>query len=367
MGHRRRCGVKGQSQQPREPYGAMNMQPPHSTSQTCTVFDARDLKVVLGANAGHPLAVLAELAPGDIYALSRQAEPRRLILSGSMHGEPAAPSAQAAPPPPVIAEGSEIGRPGVPIQPQGRLTLMAEDGTLQEVLVLRCEDRLFIRPLAGLRPLNEYTLIQVEAHSDGSELSEATCVSFTRGTHITLSSGAQRRVEELEIGQKVLTRDHGAQPIRWIGHQTVRAQGPFAPVFISKGAMNNAEDLIVSPDHRLFIYQRRDAIGLGKSEVLVKARHLINDETIFQREGGFVDYFHLLFDEHEIIFAEGIAAESLMVTSHTLAALPPEMADEVQTSHGDRASTPHRGVESDLSGLEGKDAAEVLRKASGTR
>ncbi|MGR3468524.1 MAG: Hint domain-containing protein, partial [Shimia sp.] len=135
----------------------------------------------------------------------------------------------------------------------------------------------------------------------------------------------QRKIEDLRVGDRVLTRDDGPQEVRWIGQNTRRAVGDAAPVLVKKDTLNNENDLIVSPDHRLFIYQRADTIGAGRSEVMVRVRHLLNGDTVQRMEGGFVDYFHLLFDEHQIIYAEGIAAESLLIDTRTRAALPKEV------------------------------------------
>src|SRR5690606_17316517 len=119
--------------------------------------------------------------------------------------------------------------------------------------------------------------------------------------------------------------DNGPCEIRWIGRQVVRATGAFAPILIAKGALNNSGDLMLSPNHRLFIYQRRDRIRAGRSEVLVRARQLVNGHSVVQSDGGFVEYFQLLFDRHEIIYAEGIAAESLLVDTRVRPVIPDEV------------------------------------------
>ena len=72
---------------------------------------------------------------------------------------------------------------------------------------------------------------------------------------------------------------------------------------------HNENDLLVSPDHRLFIYQRSDALGAGRHEVLVRARHLVNGDSVLRDSGGFVDYFQILFDAHQIIYAEALRLE----------------------------------------------------------
>ncbi|MGL5012449.1 MAG: Hint domain-containing protein, partial [Paracoccaceae bacterium] len=78
-------------------------------------------------------------------------------------------------------------------------------------------------------------------------------------------------------------------------------------------------------------------------------------DTIFIREGGMVDYFSLVFDAHEIIYAEGIPAESLMVTEATLNRLPPELAAEVKAQFPGLSHNQHFGTEA------GRAALSALR------
>ncbi|WP_457771069.1 Hint domain-containing protein [Phycobium rhodophyticola] len=153
------------------------------------------------------------------------------------------------------------------------------------------------------------------------------------------------------------------QEIRWIGQTTQRAVGEFAPVRIAAGALHNEGDLLVSPDHRLFIYQRSDALGAGRSELLIKARHLVNGDSIQFQSGGFVDYFQLLFDRHQIIFAEGIAAETLLADQRTHAALPRDIAARLlaDRTHDDSS---HHDFEVSGNLLDRPDAAALLRRAS---
>ena len=131
---------------------------------------------------------------------------------------------------------------------------------------------------------------------------------------------------------------------------------------ITKGALHNENDLLVSPDHRLFVYQREDKLGAGRSEVLLKVRHLVNGSTVYQRDGGFVDYFQLLFDDHQIIYAEGIAAESLLIDPRTRAAVP----DQARTSGDSHGHRPYWDYEVQEKLLANPDAVDLLRKASST-
>lgn len=90
----------------------------------------------------------------------------------------------------------------------------------------------------------------------------------------------------------------------------MRAAGHLAPVRIKANALGNSEDLWVSPQHRMYIGNSNAELMFGSSEVLVAAKALVNDDTIRQIEGGQVEYFHVLFQNHEIIYANGCPSES---------------------------------------------------------
>ena len=186
-------------------------------------------------------------------------------------------------------------------------------------------------------------------------------------TLMTPMGGTTEIVVLVEVdanGDMVLTRDDGPRALTWIGRSTARAVGDFAPICIKAGALHNEGDLYVSPDHRLFIYQRSDALGAGRHEVLVRARHLVNGDTIVQEPGGFVDYFQLLFDDHQIIYAEGIAAETLLVDTRTRAALPAELNAKLAQSLPGHEGRSHMKFEVGEALLSHPDAAALLRRAS---
>ncbi len=132
---------------------------------------------------------------------------------------------------------------------------------------------------------------------------------FTPGTMIRAADGL-RPIESLRVGDLVHTRDHGLQPLRWIGQSRFEAVGAFAPVLIRKGALGNRTDLKVSQQHRILIADWRAQIYLGADEVLVAAKDLVNGRDILIVEGGEVEYLHLLFDRHEILSTSGLHSES---------------------------------------------------------
>jgi hypothetical protein len=117
-------------------------------------------------------------------------------------------------------------------------------------------------------------------------------------------------IEDLCPGDLVETFDHGAQPIRWIGSTIVPARDHLAPIRIARGVLGNHRDLLVSPQHRMLLTGWQSELLYGDTETLIAAKHLINDTTIRRQTGGFVTYFHMLFDAHELVWAEGALSES---------------------------------------------------------
>ncbi len=151
---------------------------------------------------------------------------------------------------------------------------------------------------------------------------------FTKGTMIETSKGAQL-VENLAPGDKVLTRDDGAQALHWLGHRTVPASGDFAPVVFMPGAIGNDAEIAVSPQHRMLIRGWRCEMLFGAAEVLVPALHLVNGDTVYRRPGGRVTYYHMLFDKHQIVYSNGVPSESFHPSDNSLAAFSHDTRAEV--------------------------------------
>lgn len=156
--------------------------------------------------------------------------------------------------------------------------------------------------LSGTATLSDGTVVNF------SEI-ENLLICFTTGTRILTPQG-ERLIEDLRPGDLVLTADHGVQPIRWIGQRTVAAKGDLAPIWIREGFLNNNRDLLVSPQHRMLMQGYRTQLLTGQSEVFAAAKHLVNGQDVRRQAGGEVTYVHLLFDRHELIFAEGAKTES---------------------------------------------------------
>ncbi len=162
--------------------------------------------------------------------------------------------------------------------------------------------------------------------SDFATFAEIVC--FTAGTRILTERG-EVTIEDLQLGDLVQTMDNGLQPIRWIGNTTRPAQGHFAPVLIREGALGNTSDLKVSPNHRMLLTGWRAKALFGTDQILATAASLINDHSILRASGGTVEYYHILFDQHEIIFSNGAPSESFYPSAAGLNALDIATRDEV--------------------------------------
>lgn len=310
------------------------MPPDPQPGHACQIFRAADIFVASGSNQGDDLGGPQDVDLGDIYHLDPNATPLRLVVS-----QPVGTDQRVAP-------GSAVGVEGQSVTLEARFALMAPDGDKVELVILLLDnDQRFVLPLSPMGAQVDYTLLAVEPAPTDLMLADLLCLSFARGTMITMADGSQRAIETLRAGDPALTRDHGRQPIRWIGHARLRAVGAFAPVVISAGTLGNGGDLILSQHHRVFLYQRQKQPGLTTSELLVQARHFVDDGQVYLRTGGFVDYFSLVFDHHEIIYAEGIPLESLLVNDATVSRLPPEIAAEVKTQFPGLTQNPHFGTE----------------------
>jgi hypothetical protein len=138
------------------------------------------------------------------------------------------------------------------------------------------------------------------------------CECLFRGTEI-LSDNGYIAVENLKIGDLVVTDSGKLQPVKWIAKSSFAKTESTAwkenvlPVCIKKSAIDfnvPSQDLYVSPSHSLFV-----------DGFLIPARYLVNGTSIIQSMPNGVDvveYFHVEFEQHEVMFANGVALESLM-------------------------------------------------------
>lgn len=165
----------------------------------------------------------------------------------------------------------------------------------------------------------------------------ATPLCFASGTLIATDRGLVP-VEDLEIGDLVMTADDGLQPLRWIARTRVSAarltnEAAFRPIRIKAGAFGPdrpARDLRLSPNHRVLLTGWRAELMFGMEQVLVSAKSLVNGSTIVvDYSDEPFSYHHLMFDRHQIVFSEGMPTESFLPGVASLATIPDEALEEL--------------------------------------
>ncbi len=152
---------------------------------------------------------------------------------------------------------------------------------------------------------------------------------FVAGTLIETDSGFVA-VEKLKAGDKVLTRDNGFKEIFWIGSVELSAthlrdNANHRPIRISAGALGPqtpSSDLLVSPQHRVLVRSKIAQRMFGAIEVLVAAKQLLLIDGIdIADDLEEVNYFHILFDQHEIVNSNGAPTESLYTGEEAMKSL----------------------------------------------
>ncbi|WP_342362805.1 Hint domain-containing protein [Terrarubrum flagellatum] len=155
--------------------------------------------------------------------------------------------------------------------------------------------------------------ITVQGLAPAQVLSHIEVACLMRGTMVRTPAG-EVPVEQLAIGDEVLTIDGSCERIKWIGKRAYSrpflARGEkIAPICFapdSLGAQQPSRPLYVSPEHAIYV-----------DNVLVPAKLLQNGASI-RRASDFdlVEYFHLEFDEPQVIWTNGAPTESYVDTGN---------------------------------------------------
>lgn len=143
----------------------------------------------------------------------------------------------------------------------------------------------------------------------GLYITEDSQPCYCPGTLILTERG-ERPVEDLVIGDRLVTASGAVRPIKWIGRRSysgrfILGRADIQPICIQAGALGTnrpRRDLWISPHHAMYL-----------EGVLIEAHALVNEASIVQPMNSTdVSYFHIELDSHDIIIAEGALSESFV-------------------------------------------------------
>lgn len=190
-------------------------------------------------------------------------------------------------------------------------------------------------PDASIQPVIGQTYTRTSTDDVLEEILPPVC--FTRGTLIETDQG-KVAIESLKIGNLVVTKDHGLQPVRWIGSRVLSCDmlsqvEKLRPIRILRhalGANTPSSDLLVSPQHRVLVRSQIAQRMFGADEVLVAAKQLCQIDGIdIAMDVMEVEYFHILFDRHEIVTSNGAETESLFTGPEALKSVGTAAREEI--------------------------------------
>ncbi|WP_137701706.1 Hint domain-containing protein [Marimonas lutisalis] len=210
------------------------------------------------------------------------------------------------------------------------------------------------------------------AAQPGGEPDAGGVICFTPGTRIVTPDGP-KLIEELREGDRVETKDNGAQEILWIGSRRMTGARLFAmprlrPIRIRAGALGVErpdEELIVSPEHRMLVQGRVAQALFNTDEVLVRAKDMVNGRNIvIDTQLREVTYVHLLLPAHQVVWANGVETESFHPSNTAMSSLAEEDLKRLLALFPDFEFDPNRYGEHARRNLSDSEAAILMHDAA---
>ncbi len=176
--------------------------------------------------------------------------------------------------------------------------------------------------------------------TDGSTMTfseiENVIPCFTPGTTIATPRG-ERLVEELQVGDKIITRDNGIQEIAWLGHKAMSgkqlaANPHLKPILIKAGSLGQGlpeRDMLVSPNHRVLVASEKTQLYFEEREVLAAAKHMTGADGIHAVNVMQTTYVHFMFERHEVVLSNGAWTESFQPGDYSLKGIGNSQRNEI--------------------------------------
>jgi hypothetical protein len=159
---------------------------------------------------------------------------------------------------------------------------------------------------------------------------------FTPGTTIATPKG-ERLVEELQEGDRIITRDNGIQEIAWVGHKSMdgkqlAANPHLKPILIKAGSLGDGlpeRDMLVSPNHRVLVASEMTQLYFEEREVLAAAKHMTGAQGIHAVDVMATTYIHFMFEKHEVVLSNGAWTESFQPGDYSLKGIGNSQRNEI--------------------------------------
>jgi uncharacterized cupin superfamily protein len=149
----------------------------------------------------------------------------------------------------------------------------------------------------------------------GADFTVGETPCYAEGSLILTPDG-ERPVETLAAGDRLVTRAGRHARVAWVGHRRVRRASPVRIAANAFGPGQPLRDLILSPDHAVFVDGDGEDAAPG---VLIPIRHLVNGTTIQPEKTEEITYWHVELERHDILLAEGLPCESYLDTGNRAA------------------------------------------------
>ncbi len=175
-------------------------------------------------------------------------------------------------------------------------------------------------------------ILDVRPFGEKDETSSTGMVCFTVGCNILTAFG-DIPVEHLQVGDLIHTVDNGLQPVRWIGSREVsRTKMQVAPqsqpVRIKQHAFGPflpAKDIWISQQHKMLLETEGQNNLFDMDSVFAPAKAMVNGDTIsVDANAADTKYMHILFDEHQVVYVDGVPSESFYPCPGSLMSLTEE-------------------------------------------
>lgn len=143
---------------------------------------------------------------------------------------------------------------------------------------------------------------------------------------------------DLKAGDRVLTRDSGAQSVRWCGESTsmydaeaqdVSAKGPVRIRAGALGTSKEAGNLVLAPGQHVLVRNIMNELLFGTDEVMATVGDLAHLDGVDFVPRSVVRWQHVLLDSHELIKVNGVWMESFAPEMWSIRVAFPEKWEEI--------------------------------------